>query len=144
MAWLIRVSDMRHSYLWHVTSGCTQMSWTSYCNAFRLCMWHLPFMHVTWLIDVCNMTVVPICDMTNPYLWHDSFMSVTCVIHACDMFHRDVHRCLGPAVGTRPGRPLLLCVWTSHVAHTNEHINESCHTWMIDINESCHTCISQM
>jgi len=37
------------------------------------CVWHNPFMCVTWSIHVC--------DMTHSYVWHDSFMCVAWLIH---------------------------------------------------------------
>jgi len=63
--------------------------------------WQEPFLCVTWLIPVCDMThscvwhdafmcvtwCIHVCDMTHSCVWHDAFMCVTWLIHVCDMMH---------------------------------------------------------
>jgi len=59
-----------------------------------------PFMYVTWLIHMGDMTHSHVCDMTHSYVWHDSFdlytdsvnvcpevRDLTWLIHMCDMTH---------------------------------------------------------
>jgi len=57
------------------------------------------FVHVTWLIHICDMThsyvrhdsficatwLIHTCDMTHPHVWHDPFIRMTWLIHICDM-----------------------------------------------------------
>jgi len=55
-------------------------------------VWHAWFIHVTWPIPVCDMTL-RMCDMTHSYAWHDSFpmcgIILRCVMYR-DMAHSNV------------------------------------------------------
>ena len=67
--------DMTHSYAWHDSSICA--AW--------------PFMCVTWLIHMCDVTHQSQCTCPHRPLGndvsHDSFICVTWLIHMCDMTH---------------------------------------------------------
>jgi len=65
LTWLLHVSCMTHSYLWHDS-----------------------FLSVTWLIPVCDMTHSDVCltsSIGHTAVW--PFMCVTCFIHVCGIPH---------------------------------------------------------
>ena len=105
----IHICGMTHSYVWHISFICvTWLIHVSHeegtyevghrrysvikelVGVFSLVyedltllahsyVWHVPFMCVTGLIHVC--------DMTHSYVWHDSFICVTWLIRICSATH---------------------------------------------------------
>jgi len=126
------------------------------CDMTHSYMWHDSLMHVTWLIDTCNMTyghpplvfrctlrdtcVCDMCAMTHPYLRHDSWIHVTWLIHTRDMTHG--YSALGFGCTLRDTRVICVwCVWhvMPHVMSRVTCMNESCptsHIWTGHV--TCH------
>jgi len=69
------------------------------CDVTRSCVWHDPFICVTWLMHVCDMThswVCPdscmcvtwlsrMCGVTYSCVWHDASTCVTWLLNTSDM-----------------------------------------------------------
>jgi len=68
--------DVNHSHMCDVTHNLQQ---ARHRTSITSCSAHVPFICVTWLIHMC--------DMTHSYVWHDSFICVTCPIRECDVTH---------------------------------------------------------
>jgi len=115
--WFIHVCYMTHSWAWLQGSLCMGASWSrgicfkknleiflkkkisekNLCTHLRRilisiwrCVWHDPFICVTWPIHVCDMTHScvwhewSIC-VTFSYVWHDAFICVIWIVYVCDM-----------------------------------------------------------
>ena len=125
-------------------------------------VWHHPFIRVTWLIHMCDMTLSYVrhdsliyvtwlrrmYDMSHLYLWHDSFISVpwhfTCVtwlLYMCDMTHSYVwhDRCLHKYAMTLDMcdmTPFIRVTWLLHTWDMSPsyvcHISCTCVTWRLN------------
>ena len=85
---------------------------------WRIHMWHDLFMHVTWLIHICDMTQSYVTSLIH--IWHDWFI--------CDMAQSYV-ACL---IWSRPlwHGPVLLCDMTHSYATWLIHICDMTHSYM--------------
>jgi len=130
-------------------------------------LWYIPFICVTWLIRMCDMThsyvrhdsficatwLIHMCDMTHSYVRHDSFICVTWLIHMCDAtpfmcVTALIHMYKFIFVETTLTN--LIPAWTYIHAlglniKTYTQENFMPHVWMSHVthmNESCHACLS--
>jgi len=51
----------------------------------HLYVWHDSFIRVTWIVGMCDISLIRRIDTTHSYVWHGSFICVTWLIHVCDM-----------------------------------------------------------
>ena len=98
-------------------------------------MWHDSFIHVAWLIHMC--------DMTHSYMWHDVFTRVTCLMHVCDMTHsyarHDSSIRVTWLLHTRD-----MTQHTFHVWIISSHMYEwvMSHVWMKHITHMTESCLT--
>ena len=125
VTWLIHECDMSNSYVWHVSPGCTQMSWTSCCNTSRSpsaslrmdesCRTHEEVIIIIpqiWSSHATQMFMWEcVCVMSHLWMSHVTLMNESCHTYEWVMSH----------------------IWMSHVTL----MNESCHTYETVMQHKC-------
>jgi len=127
------ICEVTHSRVWHDPFIC--MTWLNHvcdvthhtCDVTHSCVWRDSFICVTWLISyVWRDSFIRVTWLIS-YVWRDSFIRVTWLIHTCDMTYSYVWRDL-----------LIRVTWLTHtcdVAHSHAwHGSFTRVTWLI------HTC----